>query len=226
MTRWPQLFFALLIAAAASAQTDTATFRYEERLSDVLDFHSCGIAVIPGSPDTIAQQVSLDIRFHFSKRALAKMVRDFRSDTTLPAIPGTSLAVQNGSALQLGRITLEWSPRLHGFLSKGRIPLLAIDGKKINREVDGYVLMERKKSGNVMTIYLENGTGGWYSFVYANGILLAYSSQETFNTIVARQPHWKRNRHARCSGVAYRYTLGSVNERALLMKKVQRARGT
>lgn len=209
-------------------QTDTLNYgqrldllSYEQRLSQATRFNSPWMMITRSGLDTSTCRVSLDTWFALPGGLVSAMVRDLQSDTSLVPVNERLKTGNKQCMFQFGQLTLKWSSRARAFISEGPLPLLAIANKPINKQVKGYVMLEVKRSGDVMSIYLENGKGGWYTFQYANGIMLAYTSDEKLNSKIAKHPV----KRGKSPGPAYRCTLGSLNERALILKKVQRAKG-
>ncbi len=208
-------------------QTDTLSYgqrldllSYEQRLDKATRFNSPWMMITRSGLDTSTCQVSLDTWFALPGRLVSGMVRDLQSDTTLAPVNEPLKAGNRQAMFQFGQLKLKWNSRAKAFISEGPLPLLAIGKTAINKQVKGYVMLEVKRSGDVMSIYLENGKGGWYTFQYANGIMLAYTSDEKLNSKIAKHPV----KRGKSPGPTYRCALGSRNERVLILKKVERAK--
>ena len=196
------------------------TLSYEQQLGKVLLFNTPWVELTYYDLDTSARQLSLDVSFPLPNCLVSAMVRDFRSDTSLAPVAEPCKAGNKQSMFQFGKMTLKWNSRMNAFLSEGPLPLLAIRKKTINKQVKGYVMIERKKSGNVMSIYLENGKGEWYTFCYSNGNMLAYTPDEKLKSKIAKH-HIARGKSP---DPKYKCVLGAPNDRALILKKVKRAK--
>jgi hypothetical protein len=192
---------------------------YEEKLNQVMTVHTSWVELIYYNVDTSAKKLSLSTQFELPRCLASAMIHDFRSDDSLAPVAKPCIQGSSRYMFQFGKMTLKWNSRIKGFLSEGPLPLLAIGKQPINKQVKGYVMVEQKKSGNVLSIYLENGKGGWYTFCYSNGIMLIYTPDEKLKSKIANQPV----RRGKSPDPRYRSTLGSPNERNLILKKVKRA---
>src|SRR5690606_26055471 len=64
--------------------------------------------------------------------------------------------------------------------------------KPVYRYVKGLVQLERKRSGDVMSIYITLGEDKWYFFQYSRNYLYAFSSDDEFNTMITELKDDKR----------------------------------
>ena len=83
--------------------------------------------------------------------------------------------------LTLSQVNLRWSPKHKAWYSVGKIGLAGVGKRGLNALVDGYVEIKRENSTDLVEIYLEADPQTWYHLHYANNIVLAMSSSETFN---------------------------------------------
>ncbi len=88
-------------------------------------------------------------------------------------------------------VKLEWNKRSQSFVSTEPLGLGNMETFPINLYVDGYIELERERSGNVFTLllvpsgYADEGIGvDWYFFTYSNGIMQTIASDTEFNTMV------------------------------------------
>ncbi len=151
---------------------------YAQQLEKEFSLSSPWVKMAYSGLDTSAQQLSIDIWFDLPPGFVSSMVRDFRSDTSLALVTATVKSPNSRAVFQFGKMTMKWNSTLKAFVSEGPLSLMAIGKKKINKQVNGYIMLERKRSGNVLSIYLENGKGGWYTFVYSNGMMLVYTTMK------------------------------------------------
>ncbi|GAB4143197.1 MAG: hypothetical protein Fur0041_18290 [Bacteroidia bacterium] len=122
-------------------------------------------------------------------------------------------------------IKLRWSQKTKSYISEGKLGLGSIGKTQINKFITGTLMLERKRSGDVLTLYFELDNGKYYTFSYSNGVMLVYSSNEKFTTIIKElKDDDKVKEGDKDKGLRkYKFTLGSPNERNLLLKKLKRA---
>jgi len=75
----------------------------------------------------------------------------------------------------------------------------------------------------VLSIYLELDNSKWYTFRYSNGVNLVYSSNEKFTTIIKEMKDDDKKREGEKGQRSYKFTLGSPNERNLIIKNQKKA---
>jgi hypothetical protein len=83
--------------------------------------------------------------------------------------------------LMLSKVNLRWNPKQKAWHSVGKIGLAGVSKQPMNALVDGYVEIKRDNSTDLVEIYLEAEPQTWYYLRYANNIVLAMSSSESFN---------------------------------------------
>lgn len=90
--------------------------------------------------------------------------------------------------LTFANVNLKWSPKFKAFYSEGSIGLSNINRNDINGAFEGF--MEAKKNedgGPVFNVFIKASPDSWYYFGYEDNRLLMYSSNNDFNTTVAKK---------------------------------------
>ncbi|MFP4524986.1 MAG: hypothetical protein ACLFNL_01235 [Bacteroidales bacterium] len=112
------------------------------------------------------------------------------------------------STLLLSNIKLNWNTETESYLSEGKIGVALINGKPVNKYMDGYVEFVKRRSGDRMYIYLQPDDDTFYFFYYFRGMLRVYSSNKHFISSIQDIPERKRTiRDNIFSPVQYRYIL-------------------
>ncbi|MDP4272967.1 MAG: hypothetical protein Q8907_01685, partial [Bacteroidota bacterium] len=87
-------------------------------------------------------------------------------------------------------LQLKWNDETNSYVSTGKIGIASIAGIQINKEVNGLVEITRKRSGDLMDVYLEMAPGRWYYFGYTRGVMQVLSSNKDFvNAINSIKPN-------------------------------------
>lgn len=120
-------------------------------------------------------------------------------------------------------LQLTWNQKTRSYISTGKLGLGNIGKTQINKFVPGTFMLERKNSGDLLTIYFELDGGKWYTFTYMNGIMTAYSTNEAYNTALKEMKDDKRKKEGEKGQRNYQFRGGSANDRSVLMKKLKRA---
>ena len=92
----------------------------------------------------------------------------------------------------LGDVKMRWDGPEQSWVSDGLIGIATILKKPVYRNVKGKVHVERKRSGDIMTIYLALDDQTYWFFQYTRNYLYAYSSDQQFNTMLSELKDDKR----------------------------------
>jgi hypothetical protein len=88
------------------------------------------------------------------------------------------------STLYIADVKWTWNAAEETFQSVGEIGIASMDKKQLFRYVKGKIEVERRRSADVMRIYLELDQGTWYYFEYKLGIMNITSSDKDFVQII------------------------------------------
>ena len=83
--------------------------------------------------------------------------------------------------LVLTDVNLYWNSFTKSFISRGPIGIMSIGGNAVNRYARGNLELIRRRSGDVISLYLEVSPMQYYFFDYRNGVLQTISSDLTYN---------------------------------------------
>jgi len=117
---------------------------------------------------------------------------------------------------------LIWNPSSNSFISQGPIGLGYIDGMAVNKYVNGYVQIEKGRSGNAIHIYIEMSEKQWYFFSYRYGIMQVISSDDTFNTHLEELSPGKRILKASSDTEYYEYVISTRRKKIDFVRKMKR----
>ena len=109
--------------------------------------------------------------------------------------------------LVLADVKMRWDGPEQSWVSDGPIGVASILKKPIYRYVKGKVHLERKRSGDIMTILLMLDDQSYYFFQYSRNYLYAYSSDAVFNTMIGEVKDEKREMDGSKGLVPYQYML-------------------
>jgi hypothetical protein len=100
---------------------------------------------------------------------------------------GTSISLPKefNYTLLLNDVDLYWNESTSSFRSRGKIGIGFIGPQPINVYVDGYIEIQRRRSGDMIDIYLKADESTWYYFSYFRGVMMTQAGNNTFNSIIA-----------------------------------------
>ncbi|MBE0642180.1 MAG: hypothetical protein IH599_09095, partial [Bacteroidales bacterium] len=190
-------------------------------------------------PDSTWMRVSLSLNFFFSAKALETMVaaldvanlaaNDFtegfypaalyellgrdKADEVIAEISmyGSLEKVPEAmkQTLVLSDVTLAWNEQARAWVSQGDLGLASVSGKQLHRSIPGKLVLERKRSGDVLSLYLEAGPRNWYFFSYSRSLMQAIAADNEFNTIIREEKPDDRTQDVKKGEQSYRYIIST-----------------
>lgn len=201
-------------------------------------------------PDSVLLNVSLLFDFYFLDAALKMMSDSIRSspargldlsnDSYARAIDyllkedetfevdkdfgfftsGKKLPESLERTMFLTDVNMHWNEETRSFISKGRYGISTIGQDQVNRYVNGFVELVRKRSGDELNIYIETSPRGWYFLTYANNFLQVVSSDMEFNARIAEVKPEKRIIKNDDEEEQYEYVVASRRKRINFLRKM------
>jgi hypothetical protein len=123
--------------------------------------------------------------------------------------------------LYIADVKFEWDRYEEAYISKGKIGIATIGKKEIFSYVKGHVLVEKKKGGDVLSIYLELDEDNWYFFNYARTVMQVYSSDNLFNSDIMNTKENDRKFKGAKNEENYSYMLGSKKKKVGFLNKIE-----
>ncbi len=131
------------------------------------------------------------------------------------------LPPQLTKTLLLTDLNMKWDSRLKSFISSGPFGIAGIQKDLVNRQVEGYVEIGKRRTGDILNVYIETGQNTWYYFTYGNGIMQAISSNNDFNNILTAIKEDKRTLKGKTEGDGYQYIISTPERRIAFLSKMQ-----
>ncbi len=123
--------------------------------------------------------------------------------------------------LLLTDVQFKWDSETKSYISQGPIGIGSINKAQINKYVNGYIEIVKKRSGDEITVYLEPEESEWYFFNYRRGIMQIISSDKIFNEIIRETKPEDRKMKTKGKEMSYSYTLSSLRKKKSFLKKFQ-----
>lgn len=124
-------------------------------------------------------------------------------------------------SLVFSDVTLLWNQESSSYRSSGKIGVQNIGKKDIHKYVNGNIELQKKKSGDVLTMYLEINDNTWFFFTYRNGVMQVLSSVDDFNnTVTALKADERSNKGEKGEG-PYSYMLSTKAKKQRFLSKVK-----
>jgi hypothetical protein len=87
--------------------------------------------------------------------------------------------------LLLNDVKLYWNESSSTFRSEGKIGIGFIGTQPVNVYVDGFIEIQRRRSGDMFDIYLKADESTWYYFSYIRGNMMTQAYNITYNTLIS-----------------------------------------
>jgi hypothetical protein len=118
-------------------------------------------------------------------------------------------------------LKLIWNTSTKSYTSDGKIGLSNIYKTQINKMVNGRIEFQKKRSGDILNIYLEIDANNWYYFNYQGGLMQAISSDTKFNEIIKALKPDKRKLESEKGQKAYSFILSNERKKKDFLKKFE-----
>lgn len=159
------------------------------------------------------EQKQMDITKTFYEKMLRELLGLERSDKLISelSIKGEIKKMPDEilKPIVFGDVKMKWNGPEQSWLSEGEIGIASIMKKPVYRYVKGKIQLERKRSGDLMTIFLMLDDQTWYFFQYSRNYLYAFSSDDQFNTMVSEVKEDKRKLEGGKDDAPYQFIISN-----------------
>lgn len=159
----------------------------EMNLDAVLSFdfmlNQPALAIMANEIDSFPSLSALNIRRTVLTRSLTELMgigdaTNYLKEMTLGKPKIFPQEMQH--TLNFSELHLKWNAKTNSYESQGKLGIGSILNHQINRMVDGYIELIRRRSGDFMNIYLKLDDKHFYYFGYTHGVMQVYSSNNDF----------------------------------------------
>ncbi|MGI6305248.1 MAG: hypothetical protein ACOXZQ_05170 [Bacteroidales bacterium] len=175
-------------SGAVTHNTDSSRVEVRSILGFSFHFNAEALKTMAADIRTNPTLKTVNLSSEFNQKAMRDLLGEERAKKLNEELQlfgvVRSLPKEYTSQLLLNDVTLQWNPYSLSFISKGKIGIGFIGDQPMNVYVDGWVELQRKRSGDLLDIYLKASDNTWYWFSYFRGILMSYSSNPEYNDIL------------------------------------------
>jgi hypothetical protein len=125
----------------------------------------------------------------------------------------------------LTNLRMTWNKDLRSFISKGPIGIGNLGKIPVNRMVNGYVEIGKRRSGDILNLYFEPEENQWYYFTYSNGTMQVLSSNKEFNDKLVGLKEDQRLIKGEKGQQSYQFIIGTGDKKATFLRKMRQAAG-
>jgi hypothetical protein len=127
--------------------------------------------------------------------------------------------------LVLTGMQMSYNKDLRSFISKGPIGIGNVGKLSVNKQVNGYVEIGKRRSGDIINIYLEPEENQWYFFTYSNGTMQVLSSNKSFNEKLVGLKEADRVIKGEKGEQSYQFIVGTPEKKSSFLRKMKQAAG-
>lgn len=129
-----------------------------------------------------------DIQDESTKRALTDLLDSARADKLYSNLDNEGkfkrLPKELNKTLVLTDLHLVWDKTQRSLLHNGNVGVMVFNGQQVNKQALALVELNRKSSGDIVTIYLEFDDQHWYYLHYRNNVMQFYTGMKELNDMM------------------------------------------
>lgn len=116
-------------------------------------------------------------------------------------------------------LILSWNPVTRSYQSQGPVSLASILKFPVNKSLNGYVEIEKRRGGDVLSIYIETDRREWYFFKYSDNVMQSISSEISFNKILRELDEKDKNSGEITGSTEYRFIMSTTRKKSDFLGK-------
>lgn len=116
-----------------------------------------------------------------------RVARDYEKRSTQGYVPLASIP-ETARTITFANVNFKWSAQHKAFYSEGALGLSNIGRNDINGAFEGFMEVRKNEDGSpVFNVFFKASPDSWYFLSYEDNRLLMFSSNQQFNTMVAKR---------------------------------------
>jgi hypothetical protein len=214
-------------SSAGNIRYNLETSEAELDIALVLDFYMSDDAfeVMANEIDSFPNLEAVDLSSPGYMKMLSEMVGKDRAER-LQAEMGLYGEYQSDipeldKSLFFSQIHFKWNQLTQSYLSEGKLSLGSINGRPVNKKVNGILELQKKRSGDLLDIYIEMDDRNWYYFGYTRGVMHCLSSKREFNYIISDLKTKERKMKTPRNQVPYIFITATARKKAMFLRRFE-----
>lgn len=123
--------------------------------------------------------------------------------------------------LLLGKVKLQWHTESGSYLNYGKIGIATINNKPVNKYVDGYLQILKRRSGDLMKLYFKLPNNNYYYFTYSRGVMQTLSNNSSFVEAIKSIKNKKRKLKTSRGQTPYRYIIATEQNLSQFLRTIR-----
>jgi hypothetical protein len=116
---------------------------------------------------------------------------------------------------------LYWNADTRSYLNTGKIGISNLWKTSVNRYVDGYIEIIKRRTGDMFNIYLECSPDKWYFFSYSGGTMQVLSSNKDFNDRLVGLKEEQRVIKGGNGEASYQFIISTSDKKTTFLRKMK-----
>ena len=122
------------------------------------------------------------------------------------------------SAITFAELRMTWNQGNKSFLSKGKLGIGSIGSVQVNRFVDGYLEIMKRRSGDVFNLLIKTDDH-YYGFVYTRSTMQVVSSDTEFIAAINALKSKDTKMKTKSNEPAFKYLVGTSREQQIVLSR-------
>jgi hypothetical protein len=170
--------------------------------------------------DSLAGKDTIDTRQRYFKKLYGNLVDStvlikYNEEQTADKPQKKEYPKELQHTLFFNDINFKWDDVSNSYRSNGKIGIGYIDKKVINKYVKGYIEITRKRTGDLMDIFLQIDDRTWYYIAYTRGVLHVQSSNRAFVESIMNMKPENRISKVETGQTPYNYIIATERKKSL-----------
>lgn len=122
--------------------------------------------------------------------------------------------------LFLNDVTLQWNESTSSFRSTGKIGVGFVGTQPLNLYLDGYIEIQRRRSGDMIDVYLKANDATWYYFSYFRGVMMTQAANSKYNSLISELKASARKHPDSSVKVPYSYMIAVEDRLSRFLRRM------
>jgi hypothetical protein len=126
-------------------------------------------------------------------------------------------------SLFFSQVRLSWDQITRSYRSEGKIGIGSINGNQIHKQVNGNMVIAKRRSGDLFDVYLELDSRTWYYFGYTRGVLHVLSSNREFNMTINNLKTKQRKLKTPKNEIPFIFVVATAQKKNMFLRSIMEA---
>jgi hypothetical protein len=116
-------------------------------------------------------------------------------------------------------LTMVWNDATNSYQSIGKIGVGNVGGIQVNKKYEGFVEIVKKRSGDLMDIYLKIDDRNYYYFGYTRGVLQTLTTNRQYLELIKDKKPKDRKLKVGRGGTPYQYMIATDRKKNMFLRR-------